>query len=151
METKRCTYCHKLQRASARTCSRCGRPFAETKKVTKPAGRYFSLPSIPSVPSASPHRAGHYSGLHPEDQPYQTNMINVQRAHEQKWEDGWRQLPRQEPEVIILPLNGISSDLEVKDELDARSPFKLVGQKSSRNRFKPPQLPRRLIPVLLTA
>jgi hypothetical protein len=36
-------------------------------------------PTIPaahqSTPPASPHRAGHYSGLHPEDQPYQSSFM----------------------------------------------------------------------------
>src|SRR5438132_12937525 len=30
-----------------------------------------------SIPPASPHRAGHYSGLHPEDQPYQSAIMSV--------------------------------------------------------------------------
>src|SRR5947209_4476117 len=32
-----------------------------------------------SIPPASPHHAGHYSGLHPEDQPYQSSIMSVQR------------------------------------------------------------------------
>jgi len=35
---------------------------------------------MPSNPPASPHRAGHYSGLHPEDQPFQSSFMPVQRA-----------------------------------------------------------------------
>lgn len=75
METKRCAQCHKLLRAETPTCSRCGYTFPETKRrrQTKSLQR-------PSLPPASPHRAGHYSGLHPEDQPYQSNMIAIQRA-----------------------------------------------------------------------
>jgi len=75
METKRCAQCHKLLRAETQTCSRCGYTFPETKRWRQTK----SLPR-PSLPPASPHRAGHYSGLHPEDQPYQSNMIAAQRA-----------------------------------------------------------------------
>ncbi len=79
METKRCAQCHKLLRAETQTCSRCGYTFPETKRRRQTK----SLPR-PSLPPASPHRAGHYSGLHPEDQPYQSNMVAIQRppAHE---------------------------------------------------------------------
>ena len=54
----------------------------------------------PSIPPASPHRVGHYSGLHPEDQPYQSSMIAVQppQVHEQQG-----RLLAQEPEHILLP------------------------------------------------
>src|SRR5579884_3990407 len=48
---------------------------------------YHRSPSQSSVSAratgevASPHRAGHYSGLHPEDQPYQSEEIrNPRRA-----------------------------------------------------------------------
>src|SRR5918912_2362141 len=68
MDTKRCAYCHKLVRADATICSGCGHPFVSKK--SRPPGI-----TQPSLPPASPHRAGHYSGLHPEDQPYQTNQI----------------------------------------------------------------------------
>ncbi|GAC1588096.1 MAG: hypothetical protein NVS4B1_32010 [Ktedonobacteraceae bacterium] len=73
METKRCAQCHKLLRAETHTCSRCGYTFQEKKRkvITRDLTR-------PSLPPASPHRAGHYSGLHPEDQPYQSSMIAVQ-------------------------------------------------------------------------
>ncbi|MFL5625900.1 MAG: BACON domain-containing protein [Ktedonobacteraceae bacterium] len=36
-----------------------------------------------SIPPASPHRAGHYTGLHPEDQPYQSTIMMIQSAPEQ--------------------------------------------------------------------
>ncbi len=75
METKRCAQCHKLLRAETHTCSRCGYTFSEKKRkvITRDLTR-------PSLPPASPHRAGHYSGLHPEDQPYQSSMIAVQHS-----------------------------------------------------------------------
>lgn len=70
METRRCVYCHKLQRVGMQECIRCGQPF-------RPGNPLSSITDItsPSLPSASPHRAGHYFGLHPEDQPYQSNKI----------------------------------------------------------------------------
>src|SRR5437764_15284677 len=74
METKRCPYCHKLQRADAQICSRCGRTF-----LSKRSGTRRRDESRPSNPPASPHRAGHYAGLHPEDQPYQSSFLPVQR------------------------------------------------------------------------
>ncbi|GAC1392630.1 MAG: hypothetical protein NVS4B11_15550 [Ktedonobacteraceae bacterium] len=74
METKRCAQCHKLLRAETQICSRCGYTFAEKKRKTPTRDL-----TRPSLPPASPHRAGHYSGLHPEDQPYQSSMIAVQR------------------------------------------------------------------------
>ncbi len=95
METKRCVYCHKLQRIDAQTCSRCGHAFVQ--KRSRASKREWTQPSIPP---ASPHRAGHYSGLHPEDQPYQSNKIAVQ--HPQESENWHTSLP--EPEHIILPV-----------------------------------------------
>lgn len=101
MDTKRCTYCHKLVRADAHTCSRCGHTFVQKK--ARPTRRLWTRPSIPP---ASPHRAGHYSGLHPEDQPYQSSLIAIPRspnedlAEEEAGE--WHHL-QQEPEHILLP------------------------------------------------
>jgi hypothetical protein len=57
--------------------------------------------SRPSNPPASPHRAGHYAGLHPEDQPYQSSKIAVQRPSAIQG-DEWRR-PVHEPEHIVLP------------------------------------------------
>ena len=97
METKRCAYCHKLQRADAYACSRCGHVFVQ--KRSRPSTKEWTQPSIPP---ASPHRAGHYSGLHPEDQPYQSNKIAVHHPSVQ-YRENWR--PGQpEPEHIILPV-----------------------------------------------
>lgn len=58
MNTKRCVHCGKLSRADAEYCTRCRHNFSHI-----------------STPPASPHRAGHYSGLHPEDQPYQSSFM----------------------------------------------------------------------------
>ena len=97
METKRCAYCHKLVRADAQVCGGCGHTFVHPK--TRPLQR-GSISR--SVPPASPHQAGHYSGLHPEDQPYESSMIAVQRPPAQA--EGPRRLIQGEPEHIVLPL-----------------------------------------------
>src|SRR5262245_30823459 len=99
METKRCPFCQKLQRASAQTCSRCGRAFTEKKP------RWSRVITASSVPIASPHRAGHHSGLHPEDLPYLSSQIEALHLPEQ--DDGpqeqvW-QPARREPEQLVLP------------------------------------------------
>lgn len=103
METKRCQRCHKLLRAEAQTCSRCGGydflPVSQAKPrhtgallsseststssyathATRSAAPVAS-PLSPLPPTQlSPHRAGHYSGLHPEDEPYQSSFLPVQR------------------------------------------------------------------------
>ena len=82
METKRCTQCHKLLRAETQICSRCGYAFPEKKRKTPTRDL-----TRPSLPPASPHRAGHYSGLHPEDQPYQSSMVAIQRPPPHEAED----------------------------------------------------------------
>ena len=74
METKRCTNCYKLLRADTEMCSRCGYIFADKRQITPVRNG-----AKRSIPPASPHRAGHYSGLHPEDQPYQSTVIAAQR------------------------------------------------------------------------
>lgn len=83
METKRCPRCHKLLRADAQNCRRCGAVVASGKVVGRrvPSGAEYTLPpSRPTSPPASPHQAGHYSGLHPEDQPFQSSFfLRVQR------------------------------------------------------------------------
>src|SRR5579883_2089450 len=85
METIRCPRCNKLLRADAQSCSRCGialPPQGTTRR--RSSGSVQSLPpSQPSNPPASPHRAGHYSGLHPEDQPFQSSFfMRIQRPPE---------------------------------------------------------------------
>lgn len=85
IDTKRCQHCQKVLRANARVCSRCGYvflPVAPEKRNegnTNGSRRTVTL-TMPSNPPASPHRAGHYSGLHPEDQPFQSSFMPVQRA-----------------------------------------------------------------------
>jgi len=84
METKRCQRCHKLLRADAQVCSRCGGHDFTRAAATRSRQTIRLTPrpddaSFPSNPPASTHRAGHYSGLHPEDQPYQSSFLPVLR------------------------------------------------------------------------
>ena len=83
MDTKRCLRCHKLLRADAQRCSHCGYVFfqAPVRRGSKATNgsRYSATASFPSNLPASPHRAGHYSGLHPEDQPYQSSFMPILR------------------------------------------------------------------------
>ncbi len=79
METIRCPRCHKLLRVDARSCSRCGLSIPASTAPRKRNLNEVDL-SHPTSPLASPHRAGHYSGLHPEDQPFQSSFfLRVQR------------------------------------------------------------------------
>ncbi len=52
-----------------------------SKRGTPPARRSSTNMDVEmprrSIPPASPHHAGHYAGLHPEDQPYQSTYIPV--------------------------------------------------------------------------
>src|ERR1700730_13486043 len=109
METKRCPSCHKILRADARICSRCRYAFIQQKS------RVANSPSQRTIPPASPHRAGHYSGLHPEDQPYQSSMLMIQRPPVK--DEGVRRLPVQEPERIVLPAVDVLPDF-IPDEQD---------------------------------
>lgn len=143
METKRCVYCHKLQRIDAQICSRCGHAFVQ--KRSRASKREWTQPSIPP---ASPHRAGHYSGLHPEDQPYQSNKIAVQHPQES---ESWRtSLP--EPEHIILPVTDpavrrrATIPIQYDDPSAAEFPA-IEGPPFYRSRKW--LLPRRAIPILL--
>jgi hypothetical protein len=95
MDTKRCLHCHKLLRASAQVCNRCGQ-----SAIGKKPGVGTQEITTPSVPPASSHRAGHYAGLHPEDQPYQSSQIRVLRPASVEAET---RRPQQEPEYIVLP------------------------------------------------
>ena len=89
------------------------------------------------MPSASPHLAGHYSGLHPEDQPYQSSIITAQRSVEP--ETWWTQ----EPERIILPM--VSTPTQSVESFPTR-PERQISKVPARRVF----LPERAISVLLT-
>lgn len=114
METKRCAQCQKLSRADSQVCRRCGHVFSEGRegkegregvsKVPVRTGRFVSRSGSSngvsrSIPPASPHRAGHYSGLHPEDQPYQSAFLPA--LHPPPTSPQHASLHR-EPDVIVL-------------------------------------------------
>lgn len=103
MDTRRCLRCHKLLRADAQKCSLCGYVFlqASVKRSSKaPTGdRQPATASFPSNAPASPHRAGHYSGLHPEDQPYQSSFMPILRPSAIT-----RRLDEQESEEVLEPI-----------------------------------------------
>ncbi len=173
MDTKRCSYCHKLARAEAETCSRCGHPYVKitngVKKVntvpmksSNPASRgsrrnetvHLSMSDgntgiqRRSIPPASPHRAGHYSGLHPEDQPYQSAVMAVQRPPERQ--SNLRGAVQPERERVVLP----RADSIVEPEPDQQAAVPLLPPRFS---FPPrPSLPKkswsrgRFVPVMLT-
>ncbi len=86
MDTIRCPRCNKLSRADAQSCSRCGAVIPTgtmTRKRASGDADSLFMPSQPTHPPASPHRAGHYSGLHPEDQPFQSSFFQrIQRPPE---------------------------------------------------------------------
>ncbi len=103
MDTKRCLRCHKLLRADARKCSLCGyiflqAPIRRSSKTTN-GSRHQATASFPSNPPASPHRAGHYSGLHPEDQPYQSSFMPILRPPAIT-----RRLDEDESEDVLEPI-----------------------------------------------
>src|SRR2546430_7064669 len=103
MDTKLCLSCHKLLRADPLSCRLCGYVFSQAparrnSKATN-GSRRSATASIPSNPPASPHRAGHYSGLHPEDQPFQSSFMPVQRPPAIT-----RRLVEQESDEVLLPV-----------------------------------------------
>jgi Viral BACON domain len=111
MDTKRCLRCHKLLRADAQKCSLCGYVFLQTpvrrsSKATN-GSRQPATASFPSNAPASPHRAGHYSGLHPEDQPYQSSFMPIMRPPAIT-----RRLDEQESEDALEPVAVSSAPLQ---------------------------------------
>jgi hypothetical protein len=91
--------------------------------------------SRPSIPPASPHRAGHYSGLHPEDQPYQSSKMAALRPSPTQ-DDRWRR-PLHEPEHIILPSRDTEGTLPVVTRRAAAKPPKLSKPPQFSNAFEP--------------
>jgi hypothetical protein len=65
-----------------------------------------------SVPIASPHRAGHHSGLHPEDLPYLSSQIEALHFPERTEEAGELVLQpaRHDPEQLVLPPGSPSNE-----------------------------------------
>jgi hypothetical protein len=106
MDTKHCQRCQKLLRADARSCSRCGYVFSQApvRRSASNGSLRSVTASMPSNPPASPHRAGHYSGLHPEDQPFQSSFMPVQRPAAIT-----RRLVEQEPHEVLLPAAAATS------------------------------------------
>src|SRR6266700_1509278 len=103
MDTKRCLRYHKLLRADAHRCSLCGYVFlqASVSRSNKATNgyRHSATASFPSNAPASPHRAGHYSGLHPEDQPYQSSFMPILRPSAIT-----RRLVEQESDEALQPI-----------------------------------------------
>ncbi len=108
MDTKRCLSCRKLMRADAHSCSRCGYVFSQApvKRGGSAANgsRRSATASFPSNPPASQHRAGHYSGFHPEDQPFQSSFMPVQRPPAIT-----RRLVERESDEILQPASSASA------------------------------------------
>src|SRR6266700_3968132 len=103
MDTRRCLRCHKLLRANAPSCSLCGyvflqEPVRRSNKATD-GSRHSATASFPSNPPASPHRAGHYSGLHPKDQPYKSSFMPILRPSAIT-----RRLVEQESDEALQPI-----------------------------------------------
>ena len=127
MDTKRCLRCHKLLRADAQKCSLCGyvflqAPVRRSSKVTN-GFRQPEAASFPSNAPASPHRAGHYSGLHPEDQPYQSSFMPIMRPPAVT-----RRLDEQESEDILEPVAVSSAPLqEVHEEEREQTPKRYIA------------------------
>ncbi len=95
----------------AEVCSRCGHSFTPTGRMRPLNGLRRSRPSIPP---ASPHRAGHYSGLHPEDQPYQSSVMAVQHAPVRKSEQ-WRRAEQEEDSVILPAVETVETVEDVQE------------------------------------
>src|SRR3989440_2565687 len=173
MDTKRCSYCHKMARAEAETCSRCGHPYVKSTNGVKKVNRVPMKSSNPasrgsrrnetvhlsmsdgntriqrqSIPPASPHRAGHYSGLHPEDQPYQSAVMAVQRPPVRQ--SNLRGAVQTERERVILP----RPDSIVEPEPDQQAIVPLLPPRFSfppRSPLPKKSWPRgRFVPVMLT-
>ncbi len=127
MDTRRCLRCHKLLRADAQKCSLCGYVFLQTpvRRSSKAAhgSRQPATASFPSNAPASPHRAGHYSGLHPEDQPYQSSFMPILRPPVIT-----RRLNEQESEDVLEPIAVSSTPLqETSEEEREQTPKRYVA------------------------
>lgn len=117
MNTKRCPNCHKLQRASTQVCRGCGHVFIKPKPSTPDANVALTNPLLPP---ASPHRAGHYSGLHPEDQPYISSKIAVH--YPPPSEADRRYWAQTEPHSIIFPATSALPAIKVlREQIATRS------------------------------
>jgi hypothetical protein len=68
-----------------------------------------------SIPPASPHRVGHYSGLHPEDQPYQSTIMAVQPAPERVHEPPVDQPPLESVRLSVAAERSFQSAIPLED------------------------------------
>lgn len=149
METKHCAHCRQIQPVDALVCDRCGRPF-----VKKQRGRSLSRAfSKPSLPAASPHRAGHYSGLHPEDQPYQSSVMMAQRSD--MVAATHREMLQAEPEQIVLSPPNATPQLQREERRQRSTPTEQetplwMTWLSQHEKSNVPALPAKVIPILLT-
>jgi len=143
MDTKHCQRCHKLLRADARSCSRCGYVFSQAPvRRSASNGSHRSVTaSMPSNPPASPHRAGHYSGLHPEDQPFQSSFMPVQRPAPIT-----RRLVDQEPGEVLLPAGTATSTVPQRTPLPEQTvPEKLPKRRVATPSPLPLPMPQRTV------
>jgi len=130
MNTKRCPSCQKLLRADTAICIRCGYEYPQLRSSQK-ARRA-------DPPPASPHRAGHYSGLHPEDQPYQSSMMFVPpeaRTSIAPTSPTGQEMPGQPARVWQAPGNSVLPSVET-------APTLVTPQQAE------PPVPEQLSPVL---
>ncbi len=123
---------------SPRDCDPGGRPASVAMSMHKG-----------SIPPASPHRVGHYSGLHPEDQPYQSMIMAAQPVLEHvraAKPDSLAQSKR-----MLSVVEDVDSPLE--DEQDSlvvvplRSPFPVRAYAPERKELRKPE---RFVSVALT-
>jgi Viral BACON domain len=92
-------------------------------------GRFVSRSGIGrSIPPASPHKAGHYSGLHPEDQPYQSTFMPALHPPSPSLSSPSPLPLHREPDVIVLagvepppvaPAELISASGDMRNAADA--------------------------------
>jgi hypothetical protein len=98
---------------------------------------------MPSNPPASPHRAGHYSGLHPEDQPFQSSFMPVQRPAAIT-----RSLVEQESDEVLLPAAAATSTalpLTPQPEPEQSVPEQLPKRKVATPSPLPLPMPQRTV------
>jgi hypothetical protein len=120
IKTKRCVYCQQLSPADADFCQHCLRPF----EATDPLFKIHNLSRSSTTPAAS-HQAGHYPGLHPEDQPYQSNLMEAQ------------QKPPQAFQEKDLPEEAMALDEEDVTDVVPLTPPSLPLPSKSRKRLQP--------------
>src|SRR5215470_15760052 len=145
MDTRRCLRCHKLLRADAQRCSLCGYVFSQApvrrnNKATTNGAGHSTSDSFPSNAPASPHRAGHFSGLHPEDQPYQSSFMPILRPPAIT-----RRLTDQATEDVLEPVAASSApSQETIEEEQQRAPKRYMASPVP----VPMQLPQRSVDTL---